>query len=166
MTDIGVTPLYTSLSFEGHVAVLVKLLLAHGADANIRDDDGSSPLYYACRAERATSSASRPSSRTTPTSLGRTIAAASSGSSRRREVTLGCLKLIREWPVTRNQITVKLCVSKLKEQGMYDVVNAVPLNELSKEMFVYKVLDEMMSRQMYGLAEQVVNCVGTGKALE
>ena len=46
------------------------------------------------------------------------------------------------------------------------VVNAVPLNELSKEMFVYKVLDEMMSRQMYGLAEQVVSCVGIGKVLE
>jgi hypothetical protein len=59
-----------------------------------------------------------------------------------------------------------LCVSELKKQGMYDVVNAVPLNELSREMFVYKVLDEMMSRQMYGLAEQVVSCVGTGEALE
>ncbi len=31
-------------------------------------------------------------------------------------------------------------------------------------MFVYKVLDEMMSRQMYGLAEEVVSCVGIGKA--
>ena len=49
---------------------------------------------------------------------------------------------------------------------MYEVVNAVPLNELSKEMFVYKVLDEMMSRQMYGLAEQVVSCVGIGEAPE
>ena len=47
---------------------------------------------------------------------------------------------------------------------MYEVVNAVPLNELSKETFVYKVLDEMMSRQMYGLAEQVVSCVGIGEA--
>ena len=74
------------------------------------------------------------------------------------------MKLIREWPVKRNQVALKLCVSRLKEQGMYDVVNAVPLNELSKEMFVYKVLNEMMSRQMYGLAEQVVSCVGIGKA--
>ena len=49
---------------------------------------------------------------------------------------------------------------------MYEVVNAVSLNELSKEMFVYKVLDEMMSRQMYGLAEQVVSCVGIGEAPE
>ena len=79
---------------------------------------------------------------------------------------MGCLKLIREWPAKRNQVALKLCVSELKKQGMYDVVNAVSLNELSKEMFVYKVLDEMMSRQMYGLAEQVVSCVGTGKALE
>jgi len=57
-------------------------------------------------------------------------------------------------------------VSELKKQGMYEVVNAVPLNELSREMFVYKVLDEMMSRQMYGLAEQVVSCVGIGEAPE
>ena len=76
------------------------------------------------------------------------------------------MKLIREWPVKRNQVALKLCVSRLKEQGMYDVVNAVPLNELSKEMFVYKVLDEMMSRQMYGLAEQVVMYVGTGEEEE
>ena len=79
---------------------------------------------------------------------------------------LGCLKLIREWPAKRNQVALKLCVSELKKQGMYEVVNAVPLNELSKEMFVYKVLDEMMSRQMYGLAEQVVSCVGIGEAPE
>ena len=77
------------------------------------------------------------------------------------------------WPVIqapteseRNQIAVKLCISRLKREGMYDVVNAVPLNELSREMFVYKVLDEMMSRQMYGLAEQVVAFVGTGEAEE
>ena len=76
------------------------------------------------------------------------------------------MKLIREWPAKRNQVALKLCVSELKKQGMYEIVNAVPLNELSKEMFVYKVLDEMMSRQMYGLAEQVVSCVGIGEAPE
>ena len=76
------------------------------------------------------------------------------------------MKLIREWPAKRNQVALKLCVSELKKQGMYEVVNAVPLNELSREMFVYKVLDEMMSRQMYGLAEQVVSCVGIGEAPE
>jgi hypothetical protein len=31
---------------------------------------------------------------------------------------LGCVKLIREWPAKRNQVTVMLCVSNLKEQGM------------------------------------------------
>ena len=75
-------------------------------------------------------------------------------------------KLNREWPARRNQVAVMLCVSKLKGQGMYEVVNVVPLNELSKEMFVYKVLDEMISRQMYGLAEQVVSCVGICEAPE
>ena len=76
------------------------------------------------------------------------------------------MKLIREWPAKRNQLAVKLCLSKLKEQGMYEVVNAVPLDELSKARFVYKVLDETTSRQIYGLAKQVVSCVGIGEAPE
>ena len=46
-TDTGVTPLIMAVYYD-RVAV-VKLLLAHGADANIRDDDGCSPLYYACQ---------------------------------------------------------------------------------------------------------------------
>ena len=49
---------------------------------------------------------------------------------------------------------------------MYDVVNAVSMNDLSKEMFVFNVLEELMSRQMYGLAETIVACVGTGAADE
>ncbi len=48
---------------------------------------------------------------------------------------------------------------------MYEVVNAVSMNDLSKEMFVFNVLEEMMSRQMYGLAEMVVAFVGTGEPL-
>ena len=51
---------------------------------------------------------------------------------------------------------MKLCVSRLKREGMYEDVNAVSMNDLSKEMFVFNVLEEMMSRQMYGLAEKVV----------
>ena len=30
-------------------------------------------------------------------------------------------------------------------------------------MFAFKVVEEMMSREMYGLAEQLVSCVGTGE---
>ena len=73
---------------------------------------------------------------------------------------LGCVRIIREWPVTSTQIAVKLCVSALQRQGMYDVVNAVPTNELSKAMFAFKVLEEMKSRQMHGLADLVVSYVG------
>ena len=75
----------------------------------------------------------------------------------------GCVKILREWPAKSNQETVKLCVSRLKREGMYEVVNAVSMNDLSKEMFVFNVLEEMMSRQMYGLAEMVVAFVGTGE---
>ena len=46
---------------------------------------------------------------------------------------------------------------------MHTVVQATPSNDLSSEMFVFKVLEDMMSRGMYGLAELVVEYVGTGK---
>ena len=75
------------------------------------------------------------------------------------------MKILREWPAKSNQETVKLCVSRLKREGMYEDVNAVSMNDLSKEMFVFNVLEEMMSRQMYGLAEKVVAFVGTGELL-
>jgi hypothetical protein len=57
---------------------------------------------------------------------------------------------------------LKLCVSALKKQEMHIVVQATSSNELSSEMFVFKVLEDMMSRGMYGLAEDVVSCVGVG----
>ena len=61
---------------------------------------------------------------------------------------LGCLRadprVAREAQASR--ILKHCCVSGLKKQGL----NAVPLNELPIEKFVYKVLDEMMSGQMYG----------------
>ena len=60
----------------------------------------------------------------------------------------------------RNQITLKLCVSALKRQGQHTVVQATPSNDLSSEMFVFKVLEDMMSRGMYGLAELVVAYAG------
>ena len=137
------------------------MLLALGADANIRDDDGYSPLYFACRNgnEQCVSALLAHNADFAPTHDRRCPIRIA-----KKRGHLGCLKLIREWPAKRNQVAVKLCVSELKKQGMYEVVNAVPLNELKKEMFVYKVLDEMMSRKMYGLAEQVVSCVGIGKA--
>jgi ankyrin repeat protein len=75
----------------------------------------------------------------------------------------GCVDILREWPAKRNQLTVKLCLSEMKRQGMYDTVNEVHVNELSPALFVFKVVEEMVSRNMFGLAEQVVACVGVGR---
>ena len=58
---------------------------------------------------------------------------------------------------------MKLCVNALKRKNMHTVVQATPSNDLSSEMFVFKVLENMMSRGMYGLAEDVVSYVGVGK---
>jgi hypothetical protein len=63
----------------------------------------------------------------------------------------------------RIQITLKLCVSALKRMNMHTVVQATPSNDLSSELFVFKVLEDMMSRGMYGLAEDVVSYVGVGR---
>ena len=58
---------------------------------------------------------------------------------------------------------MKLCISALKKKNIHIVVQATPSNDLSSELFVFKVLEDMMSRGMYGLAEDVVSYVGVGK---
>ena len=57
---------------------------------------------------------------------------------------------------------MKLCVSALKRKNMHTVVQATPSNDLSSELFVFKVLEDMMSRGMCGLAEDLVSYVGVG----
>ena len=72
--------------------------------------------------------------------------------------------VLRSWPTDGallNQLTLKLCISDLKRRKVYElVVQDTPTNELTRPMFVFKVLEEMMSRGMYGLAEDVVKGVG------
>jgi hypothetical protein len=51
-------------------------------------------------------------------------------------------------------------LSKKNLEGMVATVQATPINELSQELFVFMVVEEMMSLKMYALAECVVSFVG------
>ena len=159
-TTEGLTPLHVAC-LEGHDAV-VKLLLLNGADKNRPTNDGLRPIDLACYYghEQVLSTLLVFKADFGPNRLGRLPIELATNRHHR-----GCVKILRECPAKSNQETVKLCVSRLKREGMYEVVNAVPMNNLSKEMFVFNVLEEMMSRQMYGLAEMVVAFVGTGEPL-
>jgi hypothetical protein len=79
-----------------------------------------------------------------------------------------CVELIRAFPERkkvlqseRNQIAVKIAVNKLKNrEGELDRVRSLNLNDMTEEEFVFFVLEDMKSRQMHGLADQVVSHVG------
>ena len=73
---------------------------------------------------------------------------------------LGCVKIIQEWPALRNQVAVKLCISQLKREGMYESIKDTPNNELTKPQFAFKVIEMMNSCCMYGLADKLIEYVG------
>ena len=150
----GTTPLSIACQY-GHDTV-VKLLLANGAGANSPAFNGNRSIYSACKYghEKCLEILLAYNADVSPHNGWCPLAVANFNGH------LGCVRIIREWPVTSTQIAVKLCVGALQRQGMYDVVNAVPTNELSKAMFAFKVLEEMKSRQMHGLADLVVSYVG------
>ena len=56
--------------------------------------------------------------------------------------------------------TVKLCIDRLHRIGMTNVVSYKKTNSLSKDEFVYKVVDMFQNCGMEPLAEQVVDYVG------
>ena len=64
--------------------------------------------------------------------------------------------------VIRNQLTVKLCINRLKKQGIYEsVILKTPLiNDLEKPMFVFMVLEMMHMCGMKLLADEVVSYIG------
>ena len=72
---------------------------------------------------------------------------------------------MRKLPTLMNQFAVKCSMAALKTRGMYALVSALPLNDLSPMQFVYLVLDEMVNRQMKQLAEDILAYVGTNVGL-
>lgn len=62
--------------------------------------------------------------------------------------------------VPKNQLTVKLCMSRLKKEGLTAHVEAAAINDLPPAHFVFKVLDLFLNTMRHELAEFIVSCVG------
>jgi len=61
----------------------------------------------------------------------------------------------------KNQTSVKLCINSLKEAGAYEsAIRGTPINELTKPMFVFMVIEMMVSCEMKPLADELVSYVG------
>ena len=72
---------------------------------------------------------------------------------------------MRTYPNLANQLTVKCSMAELKRRGMTAVVSALPLNLLSQQQFVFKVIDELSNREMKPLVEDLLLYVGTNVGL-
>ena len=72
------------------------------------------------------------------------------------------LRLIRR--TQELQIQLKLSISHKKKYHDWTslINNGGEINALDTELFIFKVLEEMISREMYGLAETIVSYVGAG----
>ena len=58
------------------------------------------------------------------------------------------------------QVTAKMCMTRMKQQGITDRVLRTPLNELSKEEFVFRVVDEMVNCAWKAQADYIMSLVG------
>jgi hypothetical protein len=61
------------------------------------------------------------------------------------------------------QVTTKMCMTRMKQEGLTKKVLETPLNELSKEEFVFRVVDEMVSCEWKAQAEYIMSLVGPKK---
>ena len=58
------------------------------------------------------------------------------------------------------QVTAKMCMTRMKQQGITDRVLSTQLNELSKEEFVFRVVDEMVNCEWKAQADYIMSLVG------
>jgi ankyrin repeat protein len=71
-----------------------------------------------------------------------------------------CIECVHLWPDLRNQISVKLCIDRLKRDGYDKVVQTTPTSELPQHLFVFKVIEMMKMCGMEPLAEELVEYIG------
>ena len=58
------------------------------------------------------------------------------------------------------QVAAKMCMTRMKQQGMTDKVLSTPLNELSQEEFAFRVVDEMVNCEWKAQADYIMSLVG------
>ena len=68
--------------------------------------------------------------------------------------------LNKKYKTDELQVTTKMCMTRMKKQGITERVLSTPLNELSKEEFVFRVVDEMVNCEWKAQAEYIISLVG------
>jgi hypothetical protein len=58
------------------------------------------------------------------------------------------------------QVATKMCMTRMKKQGMTEKVLATPLNDLSPEEFAFRVVDEMVNCEWKAQADYIMSLVG------
>lgn len=58
------------------------------------------------------------------------------------------------------QVAAKMCMTRMKKQGMTEKVLSTPLNELSPEEFAFRVVDEMVNCEWKAQADYIMSLVG------
>ena len=66
-----------------------------------------------------------------------------------------------DWMATENQITAKLCISKIHSCEVARTrISVSHLNDLTEGDFVFKVVDMMKNSGWYGQADRILELVG------
>jgi hypothetical protein len=58
------------------------------------------------------------------------------------------------------QVATKMCMTRMKKQGMTEKVLTTPLNDLSPEEFAFRVVDEMVNCEWKAQADYIMSLVG------
>ena len=70
------------------------------------------------------------------------------------------------YPALLNQLTVKCCLVRMKNEGMTEFVLTTPHNEQTSGQFVFEVLDMTKNCAMQPLADDILSYVGTNVRLD
>ena len=61
------------------------------------------------------------------------------------------------------QVATKMCMTRMKKQGMTEKVLTTPLNDLSPEEFAFRVVDEMVNCEWKAQEDYIMSLVGPVK---
>jgi ankyrin repeat protein len=140
----------------------VETLIKRGADVNICRFDGAAALHLA--AEKGCEQSARlllqaGADYTMRTEDDKTTALDIAITKKHKGIAL----LIKMWPVGKVQIAVKLAIKQMRREGYYERIEGRDTNELTKPLFIFKVLDMMISCEMQPLANHLVEFIGIGE---
>ena len=71
--------------------------------------------------------------------------------------------LNKKYKTDELQVAAKMCMTRMKKQGITERVLSTPLNELSKDEFIFRVVDEMVNCEWKAQADYIMSLVGPEK---